>query len=108
MKRKKKRMSTLTRVLLCSWCVLGLVSAAFLIKWAINLSPEGPEGSIGSFAYGGNEEDVGQQGGEITKAPNPTATPTQEPTPTPVPPQAKFEKEHPHLGMMTEVKALTF
>ncbi|MBQ8847029.1 MAG: polysaccharide deacetylase family protein [Lachnospiraceae bacterium] len=107
MKRKKKRMSTLTRVLLCSWCVLGLVSAAFLIKWAINLSPEGPEGSIGSFAQSGNDGDVVQQGGEITKAPKSTATPTLALTPTPVPPQAKFEKEYPHLGMMTEFYAYT-
>ncbi len=108
MKRKKKGMSTLKRVLLCSWCVLGLVSAIFLIKWAMNLSPENPEGSIGSFAQSENGEDTTQQGGESTKAPTPTATPTSAPTPTPIPvPQAEFVKEYPHMGMMTEFYAYT-
>ena len=106
MKRKKKGMSALTRVLLCSWCVLGLVAAIFLIKWAVNLSPENPEGSVGSFAQSGNEGNAVQQGGELTKAPDPTATPTPEPTPTPVP-QAEFLKEYPHMGMMTEGYAYT-
>jgi len=108
MKQKKKRMSTLARVLLCSWCVLGLVSAIFLIKWAMNLSPENLEGSIGSFAQSGNEDDEAQQGGQATPTPNPTATPTPEPTPTPTPvPRAEFEKEYPHMGMMTEFYAYT-
>lgn len=107
MKRKKKRMSALTRVLLCSWCVLGLVSAAFLIKWAMNLTPETPEESIGSFAQSGSEGDEGQQGGEATKRPVPTSTPTPEPTPTPIPPKAEFMKEYPHMGMMTELYAYT-
>ena len=73
----------------------------------MNLSPENPKGSVGSFAQSGNEGSMVQQGGELTKAPNPTSTPTLAPTPTPVPPQAKFEKEYPHLGMMTEFYAYT-
>ena len=101
MKRKKKGMSTLARVLLCSWCVLGLVSAIFLIRWAVNLSPENPEGSVGSFAQSGSEGDEAQQGGKATKTPAPTATPTPAPTSTPVP-QAEFATEYPHMGMMTE------
>jgi len=108
MKRKKKGMSTLKRVLLCSWCVLGLVSAIFLIKWAMNLSPEDPEGSIGSFVQSGDEESENQQGGETAKNPKPTATatPTLVPTPTPVP-QAEFSTEYPHMGMTTEFYAYT-
>lgn len=105
MKRKKKRMSALTRVLLCSWCVLGLVSAVFLIKWAMSLTPETPESSVGSFAQSGNGDEIEQPGGEETKTPKPTVT--SEPTPMPVPPKAEFTKEYPHMGMMTELYAYT-
>lgn len=108
MKQKKKGLTPLTRVLLCSWCVLVLVAAFFLVKWAINLSPENSEGSIGSFAQSGNGEEMVQTGEDATKAPDPTATPTPMPTPTPTPiPQAEFVKEYPHMGMMTEGYAYT-
>lgn len=99
MKRKKKKMSTLTRVLLCSWCVLGLVLACFIIKWALNLSdPVGPvePGTTDAFA-------------QATGTPKPEAPGTSEvtnpvePTPTPVTmPQAEFVKEYTHLGEATE------
>lgn len=103
MKRKKKGMSKLTRVLLCSWCILGLLSAIFLIKWAINLSPEDAEKSIGSFAQSGSEEGVGQSGEEGLPTMTPVATTTPSPIPTPTPvPQAEFSTEYPHMGMMTE------
>lgn len=100
MKRKKKRMSALTRVLLCSWCVLVLVAAFFLVKWAMNLSPESPV--IDSFAQGENKEEGMESADKATEKPVPTATPVPDPTATPVPPQAVFEKEYPHLGEMTE------
>lgn len=106
MKQKKKGLSPLKRVLLCSWCIFGLLAAIFLIKWAVNLSPENPEGSVDSFAQSENQGDIVQQGGELTTAPEPTATPTPEPTPTPVP-QAEFVKEYPHMGMTTELYAYT-
>lgn len=97
MKRKKKRMSTLVRVMLCSWCVLGLVLTFFVIKWAMNLSePEGP-GDTDVFA-------------KVTESPEMTSpvtppdadeTPTPGPTATPVP-QAEFVKVYPHLGETAE------
>ncbi len=99
MKRKKKRMSTLTRVLLCSWCVLGLVLACFIIKWALGLSnPTGPvePGNVDAFA-------------QTTGTPKPTVPGTSvvtnpaEPTPTPVTlPQAEFVKEYAHTGEAAE------
>ncbi len=108
MKRKKKGLSPLKRVLLCSWCVLGLLSAIFLIKWAVNLSPENSEGNVGSFAQSGNGKDAMQQGGEPTKSLHPASTPTSAPTPTPTSvPRAEFTKEYPHMGTVTESYAYT-
>lgn len=102
MKRKKKRMSTLVRVLLCSWCVLGLVLAFFVIKWALNLS--GPEGS-------GDVDVLAKVTGEpeltapVTRPDKPGVTQPVA-TATPVP-RAEFVKAYPHLGMMTESYAYT-
>lgn len=92
MKRKKKRMSTLVRVLLCSWCVLGLVLALFIIDWAEGLSK--PEQPVDAFV-------------EVTGGAEPTAPGTSEVTsptePTPVTlPQAEFVKEYVHLGEEVE------
>lgn len=97
MKRKKKRMSTLVRVLLCSWCVLGLVLAFFVIKWALNLSePEGP-GDTDVLAKVTGEPGVTQ----TVTPPDADETPTPGPTATPVP-QAEFTIEYAHAGDTAE------
>ncbi len=100
MKRKKKRLSTLVRVLLCSWCVLGLVLAFFVIDWAMNLEkPEDPvkQGSVDTF--------VNVTGDVKPTLPmEPTVTPGISDTEvTTVPePQIQFTKEYTHTGEMTE------
>lgn len=99
MKQKKKKMSTLTRVLLCSWCVLGLVLTYFIIDWALDLSkPTGPAepGNVDVFADITGDADP-------TQSVIPDATRPVDPTPTPVTvPQAEFVKEYTHLGETTE------
>ncbi len=94
MKRKKKKMSTLVRVLLCSWCVLGLVLAFFVIKWAAGLKEKNPDepGNVDVFAE--ITQGAEQSGG-------PTAGVTKPATPTPVP-KAEFVTEYAHTGEMTE------
>ncbi|MBQ3027734.1 MAG: hypothetical protein IJD26_01545, partial [Lachnospiraceae bacterium] len=92
MKRKKKKLSPLLRVLLCSWCVLGLVLAYFIIDWALGLSKPEVPGNIDVFV-------------NITEEPKATSPVTPEGTkpaePTPVP-QAEFVTEYPHVGEMKE------
>lgn len=92
MKRKKKKLSPLLRVLLCSWCVLGLVLAYFIIDWALGLSKPEEPGNIDVFV-------------NITEEPKTTSPVAPEGTkpaePTPVP-QAVFEAEYPHAGEMKE------
>lgn len=92
MKRKKKKLSPLLRVLLCSWCVLGLVLAYFIIDWALGLSKPEEPGNIDVFV-------------NITEEPKATSPVAPEGTkpaePTPVP-QAVFVAEYPHVGEMKE------
>lgn len=100
MKRKKKGMSNLTRVLLCSWCVLMLVLTFFVIKWALSLpdaNDMGNEGNVDAFL----EVTSGVKPTEPVNPEDELVTVTPEPTPTPVP-QAEFVKEYPHMGTMTE------
>jgi len=97
MKRKKKRMSTLVRVLLCSWCVLGLLLTFFVIKWGLNLSkPEVPE-NTDVFA----DVSKGPEGtSAVTRPVNPEVT---QPAATATPmPQAEFVTEHAHAGEVAE------
>lgn len=94
MKRKKKGLSPLTRVLLCSWCVLMLVLTYFVIDWALNLSaPEGP----------GKQEDT-DVFVELTSGVSPTvSTAPDEVTPTVAPyPEAEFVTERMHSGEAEE------
>ena len=98
MKRKKKRMSTLVRVLLCSWCVLGLVLAFFIVDWAMDLSKKDKQGdgSQDAFLQVTGEPGVTQtvtQPGDSEVTPEPTATPM---------PQAEFVTEYPHTGESLE------
>lgn len=94
MKRKKKKMSTLVRVLLCSWCVLGLMLAFFVIKWAAGLKERKPDeqGSVDVLA-------------EITQGAEQSGKPTEgmtkPATPTPVP-KAEFVTEYAHMGETAE------
>ena len=98
MKRKKKRMSTLVRVLLCSWCVLGLVLTFFVIKWALSLpEPEGP-GHTDTLV----DITEGPEGTSAVVRPNdPKATQPPVPTATPMP-QAEFVAEYTHAGEAVE------
>ncbi len=94
MKRKKKRMSTLVRVLLCSWCVLGLALAFFIVDWAMDLSEKDKQGdgSKDAFLHVTGEPGVTQtvsRPGDSEVTPNPTAAPM---------PQAEFVTEYPHTG----------
>lgn len=99
MKRKRKKgMSTLTRVLLCSWCILMLVLTFFIIDWAMNLSEVEhykDAGSVDAFAeVPDNAETTPMLKEEnVEKEPEPTRA---------VIPQAQFVKEYPHTGEMTE------
>ena len=98
MKRKKKRMSTLVRVLLCSWCVLGLVLAFFIVDWAVGLSKKDKQGdgSKDAFLQVTGEPGVTQA---VTRPGDSEVTP--EPTATPMP-QAEFVTEYPHMGESLE------
>lgn len=100
MKRKKKRLSTLVRVLLCSWCVLGLVLAFFVIDWAMNL--QGPEELAGS----GSVDTLAKVTGEAdpTRPVTPTEVPeATAPAATTVPmPKAEFVTEYAHMGEAVE------
>lgn len=98
MKRKKKRMSTLVRVLLCSWCVLGLVLAFFIVDWAVGLSKKDKQGdgSKDAFLQVTGEPGVTQT---VTRPGDSEVTP--EPTATPMP-QAKFTTEYSHMGESLE------
>jgi len=98
MKRKKKRMSTLVRVLLCSWCVLGLVLAFFIVDWAMDLSKKDKQGdgSQDAFLHVTGEPGVTQT---VTRPGDSEVTP--EPTATPMP-QAEFVTEYPHMGESLE------
>ena len=98
MKRKKKRMSTLVRVLLCSWCVLGLVLAFFIVDWAMDLSKKDKQGDGSKDAF---LQVTGEPG--VTQAvtrPGDSEV-TLEPTATPMP-QAEFVTEYPHTGESLE------
>lgn len=99
MKQKKKKMSTLTRVLLCSWCVFGLVLAYFIIDWALGLSKptgSGEPGNVDVFA------DI-TAGVDPTSSVIPDVTRPVDPTSTPVTvPQAEFVKEYTHTGEALE------
>lgn len=98
MKRKKKRMSTLVRVLLCSWCVLGLVLTFFVIKWALNLSePEGPGHT--DTLVDVTESPKGTSA--VTRPNNSESTQPPVATATPVP-QAEFVAVHDHMGEAAE------
>ncbi len=94
MKRKKKKMSTLVRVLLCSWCVLGLVLAFFVIDWAMGLKDKKPDeqGSVGAFA------DI-TEGVKRPEEPNGEVTKSASPTPVP---KAEFVTEYTHMGETAE------
>jgi len=95
MKRKKKGMSTLSRVLLCSWCVLMLVLTFFVIKWAVNLSAsEGP----------GEQENVDVFAGVTAGVePTPSAVPEEiKPTESVKVPEARFVTERAHSGKVEE------
>lgn len=97
MKRKKKKLSPLLRVLLCSWCILGLVLAFFIIDWALGLSKPEVPGNIDVFV-------------NITEEPKATSPVAPEGTkpaePTPVP-QAQFVTEYAHMGEMKEGRSYT-
>lgn len=110
MKRKKKRMSTLWRGLLCSWCVFMLALTLFVIKWAMGLEGEGKTGgpdSIGTMAEVKQESvtpPVSQDKDQTT--PGITA-PVATATPEPEPELPQFETEYARLGTMTETFAFT-
>lgn len=99
MKRKrKKRMSTLTRVLLCSWCILMLVLTFFIIDWALKLSDMESytkAGSVDAVAdamshtavTAPSEDEKEEVPSEVTQA---------------VLPLAQFVAEFTHTGEMTE------
>lgn len=107
MKQKRKQMSVLKRVLLCSWCVLMLVLTFFVIKWATGLPlSKKPAESVDAVA--GNKQPVEHkhplQVGEnvATKTPEPTATPDPTATPEPVI-QVEFVTEYAHVQEAEEV-----
>ncbi len=104
MKQKKKQMSVLKRVLLCSWCVLMLVLTFFVIKWAMGLSASTKQAeSVDTLAgkqqsgeqkhplQGGNENGTG-----VPVSPLPTVTP--EPVI-----QVEFVTEYAHVQEAEEV-----
>lgn len=96
MKQKKKGLTKLQRVLLCSWCVLALVLSIYVVRWALSLPDDGiKEGSKDVFAQSTPGAEPPTQ---ITEQPTPTATPTPEPVP-----QAEFTKVYEHHTKMEEV-----
>lgn len=103
MRRKKKRMSTLKRGLLCSWCVFMLVLTFFVINWAMKLTKEDLPKDRDSIdvVTEVKPESVTPPVDSETKHNTPTATPELEP------PQVRFEAEYAHLGEMTESFAYT-
>jgi len=98
MKRKKKGLTTLQRVLLCSWCVLGLVLSVYIVHWAFRLPEENVnEGSKDVFAQGTPKVERPTQ---VAEKPDPT--PTLAPTPEPVR-QVEFVTVYEHHTKMEEV-----
>lgn len=107
MKRKKKRMSTAARVLLCSWCVLMLLVTFFIIKWALNL----PEND--AYVNAGNADNIANIGKDELRVTPPASAEGDEdqkevtpaPTGKPVEP-AEFVTEYAHAGEMAEELAV--
>ncbi|MDD5901063.1 MAG: polysaccharide deacetylase family protein [Lachnospiraceae bacterium] len=100
MKRKRKRMSTITRVLLCSWCVLVLVLAFFIVNWAMNLSADR------DFTDADNIP-VSSDGGRVTGKVTSPAT-EDKPTATPEPiPEVSFSTEYVHRDEPIEERSYT-
>lgn len=96
MKRKKKGLTTLQRVLLCSWCVLGLVLSVYIVHWAFDLPEEKvSEGSKDVFAQ---ENPKTERPTQTAEKPDPTPTPTPEPVR-----QAEFVTVYEHHTKMEEV-----
>lgn len=95
MKRKKRGLSKLTKILLCSWCVLALVLSVYLVHWALNLEDKKQPGSKDAFAQSTPGAEAPTQ--EVEQ-PDPTATPTPEPVR-----QAEFTKVYEHHTKMEEV-----
>lgn len=103
MKKRKKGMSGLQRVLLCSLSVLLLVLTFFIIRWTLSASEETKEKnkSVETIADVGKDTTTpGPENDDVTPAP----TPTPVPTPTPLP-QARFETEYAHKGETGEETA---
>lgn len=103
MKRKKKRMSTAARVLLCSWCVLMLLVTFFIIKWAMNLSGKDVYVDAGAAD---NIANVGKDEAGVTplvpvEGDGEQKEVTSAPTAEPVEP-AEFVTEYAHAGEMAE------
>lgn len=99
MKRKKKGLTTLQRILLCSWCVFALVASVYLVHWALNLEDKAKTDGKDVFAHENPKEECPTQKTEKPEA-DPTATPT--PTQEPVP-QAEFTEVYTHHTKMEEV-----
>lgn len=103
MKRKKKGMSKVARVLLCSWCVLMLLVTFFIIKWALNLSENEAyvnAGNADHIANIGKDEiritppvSGGEDEEQKTATPGPAATPRK---------PAEFVTVYAHAGEMAE------
>ena len=99
MKRKrKKRMSTLTRVLLCSWCILMLVLTFFIIDWAMKLS------DMESYTNAGSVDTVADaMSHTAVTAPSEDEKDVIPPEATQaIIPQAQFVTEYAHMGEMAE------
>ena len=96
MKQKKKGLTKLQRILLCSWCVLALVLSVYVIRWALSLPEDGTkEGSKDACAQ---STPGAEQPTQVVEEPDPTATPTPEPVR-----QAEFTKVYKHYTKMEEV-----
>lgn len=101
MKQKRKQMSVLKRVLLCSWCVLMLVLTFFVIKWAMG-QPASKRQSERVDTVTGNEQ-PGEHKNPIQGGINGDKT-TPEPTVTPEPViQVEFVTEYTHVQEAEEV-----
>lgn len=109
MKRKKKGMSAMTRVLLCSACALMLVLTFFIIKWAMNLSKDD------TYVNAGNADNIANIGKEEIKVTPPSSSEgngedeepqavTPEPTKEPAVP-VSFVTEYAHTGEFAEETA---
>ena len=104
MKQKRKGMSTATRILLCSWCVLMLLVTFFIVKWAWNLSKEDVyAGAAGADNISGVSKDELGNHDRDDKKPDGDRTDSAETVTQAPQEQVTFVTEYNRMGEYTEV-----